>query len=173
MDEQWKDISGYEGLYQVSSCGRVKSFKKWKRAKCPDEYILKHHLHNKGYHSVTLYKGKEKHKYLVHRLVADAFLPNEKNLPQVNHIDENIDNNAVENLEWCTALYNNCYGTAKFRAMVTVGRPVEQRLINGQLLATYISTSVAQEITGVSRREIAACVRGKLDSAGGFVWTLP
>lgn len=173
MDEQWKDIHGYEGYYQVSSLGRVKSFQKWKRAKRPDELILKHYVNNRGYHQVTLYKGKERHKYLVHRLVAEAFLPNEKNLPQVNHIDENIDNNAANNLEWCSALYNNCYGTARFRAMITTGRPVEQRLINGQLLATYVSTTVAQEITGISKKEIAACLRGVMYSAGGFVWTSP
>ena len=173
MEEQWKDITGYEGLYQVSSKGRVRSFRKWKRAGCPDEYILKPTPNNRGYHMVTLYSGTERHKYLVHRLVAEAFLPNDSGLPQVNHIDENVGNNSVENLEWCTAMYNNCYGTARFRTMVTKGQPVEQRLINGQLLATYISTAVAMEITGISRKEIAECVRGKLKSAGGFVWTRP
>lgn len=171
MQEIWKDIVGYEGLYQISNMGHVKSFKKWKRANCPDEYILKHALLQNGYHSVTLYKDNKRKKYLVHRLVAAAFIENPNNLPHINHIDEDVNNNRVDNLEWCTPQYNNCYGTARFRAMLTTGTPVEQRLTNGQLLATYVSTTIAQEITGISRKEIAACLRGVIKSAGGYVWT--
>ena len=170
MNEIWKDISGYEGLYQVSNLGRVKSFQKWKRASCPEEFILSPSLSNNGYLQVTLYKQKKRKKLLVHRLVAEGFVRNPDNLPHVNHIDENTKNNRADNLEWCTPQYNNCYGTAKFRAMITTGTPVEQRLINNQLIAIYISTSIAQEITGISRKEISACLRGALDSAGGFIW---
>ena len=173
MDEIWKDVEGYEGFYQVSTLGRVKSFCRWKRASCPEEYILKHAVNNRGYHQVMLYKNGEKKKFLVHRLVAMAFLPNPNCYPHINHIDENVENNCADNLEWCTAQYNNCYGTGKFRRMLTSGRPVEQRLINGQLLATYTTTTIAQEITGISGKEISACVRGDLQSAGGYVWTKP
>ena len=173
MSEMWKDIDGYEGLYQVSNTGKVKSFRAWKRAKCPNEYILKPTANNRGYLAVTLYKDASKRKYLVHRLVAEAFIPNPNNYPQINHIDEDITNNSFENLEWCTPLYNNCYGTARFRAMLTTGKPVEQRLINGQLLATYVTATIAQDITGISAKEINACIRGFLHSAGGFIWTRP
>ena len=173
MEEIWRDIAGYEGIYQVSNLGRVKSFHKWKRAACPDEYILKVDSNNKGYQQVMLYKNHTRHKVLVHRLVAMAFIPNPDNLPHINHIDENIQNNRMDNLEWCTPSYNNCYGTAKFRALITRTGAVEQRLISGQLLATYVSTAVAQEITGIKSREIAACLRGELKSAGGFIWTRP
>lgn len=173
MLEIWKDISGYEGMYQISNRGRIKSFREWKRASCPKEYFLKPSPNNRGYLNVTLYKSGTKKKYLVHRLVAEAFIPNPQNLPHINHIDENTKNNAAENLEWCTPQYNNCYGTARFRTMLTTGKPVEQRLINGQLLATYVSTSIAEDITGISRKEIAACIRGQLHTAGGFVWTRP
>ena len=171
MKEIWKDIAGYEGLYQISTLGRVKSFKKWKRANCPEEYILKPAPIQSGYHTVMLYKDGSKKKFLVHRLVATAFIPNPDNLPHINHIDEDVSNNRVDNLEWCTPQYNNCYGTARFRAMLATGTPVEQRLINGQLIATYVSTTIAQEITGVSRKEIAACLRGVLKTAGGYIWT--
>lgn len=173
MEEIWKDIKGYEGLYQVSTFGRVKSFCRRKRASCPEEYILRHAVNNRGYHQVMLYKNGSKKKFLVHRLVAQAFIENKNNFPHINHIDENIENNSVENLEWCTAKYNNCYGTGKFRRMLSSGNPVEQHLINGQLLATYTTTTIAQEITGISRKEICACMRGDLQSAGGYIWTSP
>lgn len=173
MEEIWKDICGYEGLYQVSNCGRVKSFRKWKRASCPEEYVLKHSLNNGGYHFVTLYTGGGRKKILVHRLVAEAFIPNPDGLPHINHIDEDKGNNRADNLEWCTPQYNNCYGTAKFRKMLTLGSPVEQRLINGELLATYRTSTIAQSITGISRKVICACIRGEIQSAGGFIWTKP
>lgn len=171
MNEIWKDIQGYEGLYQISNLGRVKSYRQWKRASCPAEYILKNSIANNGYCQITLYKDRKKKKFLVHRLVAEAFIPNPKNLPHINHKDENPSNNNVNNLEWCTPQYNNCYGTARFRAMITNGYPVNQYLINGQWLATYVTSSVAADITGISIKEISACIRGDLHSAGGFIWS--
>lgn len=170
MNEIWKDIKGYENLYQVSNLGRIKSFRQWKRASCPDEFILKNTIANNGYCQVTLYKNTKRKKFLVHRLVANAFIPNPQNLPHINHKDENRTNNNADNLEWCTPLYNNCYGTARFRAMLTSGFPIEQCLINGQWLATYATTSIAAQMTGISTNEISACIRGDLHSAGGFIW---
>ena len=109
--EIWKDIKGYEGLYQVSNMGRIKSLGNDKTRK---EKILSLKPNNKGYIIVHLCKnGKRKH-FSVHRLVAEAFLPNPDNLPVVNHkIDdfEHRSDNRVENLEWCTVEYNNNYGT--------------------------------------------------------------
>ena len=170
MNEIWKDIQGFEGLYQISNLGRIKSFRQWKRASCPAEFILKNSVASNGYFMVTLYKDTKRKKFLVHRLVADAFIPNPQNLPHINHKDENPLNNSADNLEWCTPQYNNCYGTARFRAMITTGKPLKQCLINGQWLATYATTTVASEITGISKKEISACLRGALQSAGGFVW---
>ena len=109
--EIWKDIEGYEGLYQVSNKGRVKSLGNNKTRR---EKILQPSENHKGYLRISLYKNGKQKKFLVHRLVAEAFLPNPNNLPQVNHkIDdfEHRSDNRVENLEWCTAEYNNNYGT--------------------------------------------------------------
>ena len=103
--EEWRDIKGYEGLYQISNKGGVKSLHNKK------EKILKPFKSNNNYLSINLYKNNKLKTYLIHRLVAEAFLPNPDNLPVVNHKDENKLNNNVENLEWCTYYYNNKYGT--------------------------------------------------------------
>ena len=172
MEEIWKDIKGFEGLYQVSNLGRVKSFRKWKRAQCPDEYFLKPYLSNNGYYQITLYDASRKKKFLIHRLVAEAFIPNPDNKEQVNHKDENTLNNCVENLEWCDARYNNNYGTAKYRAMLTRRKPVSQYLVNGEYIATYASLQIAESITGIPASQIAqACnPNTKAISAQGFLW---
>ncbi len=170
MKEVWKDISGYEGLYQVSNTGLIKSFRKWKRAGMPDEYILKPSISSNGYCQVTLYDGKTRHKFLVHRIVATEFIDNPNNYPHINHKDENKQNNSVENLEWCTVLYNNNYGTAKFRSMITKSNPVEQYLPSGQILARYISTSIASEITGIPKAQIKSCCIGECKSSRGYIW---
>lgn len=169
MKELWKDIPGYKGLYQISNFGRVKSFHEWKNASCPAEYILKNSISNSGYCQVSLYNGK-KRKFLVHRLVADAFIPNPNNLPHINHKDEDPTNNRADNLEWCTPQYNNRYGTAKFRSMMTKGKPVKQFLIGGQWVATYANPTVASMITGISRNAINQCLCGNMQTASGFIW---
>ena len=102
--EEWKDIKGYEGLYQISNKGRVKSLYNKSKILRPGK--------RKGYFFVWLYKNKKRKQYSIHRLVAEHFLLNPDNLPVVNHKDENKLNNNVENLEWCTVEYNNNYGTA-------------------------------------------------------------
>lgn len=101
MIEIWKDIKGYEGLYQISNCGNVKSLKTNKNLYLSD---------SKGYQRVGLYKGK-RIMYAVHRLVAETFIPNPNNYPCVNHKDYNKKNNNVTNLEWCNHKYNNNYGS--------------------------------------------------------------
>lgn len=108
-NEIWKDIEGYEGLYQVSNKGRVKSFHSG------EGKIMKPGTHPLGYKSVTLFKDKKGKVAKVHRLVAQAFIPNPENLPVINHKDENPSNNNVENLEWCTQKYNLNYGTCQER----------------------------------------------------------
>ena len=109
--EIWKDIEGYEGEYQISNYGNVKSLNYLRTGK---ERILKPGKNRGGYYYVQLYKNKAKNHY-IHRLVAQAFIKNPRNLPQVNHKDENKSNNRVDNLEWCMPIYNANYGTRNKR----------------------------------------------------------
>lgn len=115
-NEIWADIPGYEGYYQISNKGRVKSLPRWihysdGRVYFYDGVILKNKHDHGGYCAVELTINTNLETRKVHRLVAEAFIPNPDNLPQVNHKDENKDNNSVKNLEWCDQKYNNNYGT--------------------------------------------------------------
>lgn len=105
--EIWKDIVGYEGKYQVSNYGQVRAL----HYRMTDKTRLINIRDNKGYCEVALWKNSSRKLYMVHRLVAETFIPNPNCLPQVNHKDENKKNNRVDNLEWCTQAYNNMYGT--------------------------------------------------------------
>lgn len=100
MSEIWRDIDGYEGLYQVSNLGNVLSLHPHRSKKEKPKIISHDNIH--GYHRVELHANGNKTKFLVHRLVADMFLPNPDNKSEVNHKDGNKDNNTVDNLEWCT-----------------------------------------------------------------------
>lgn len=111
-EEIWKDILGYEGLYQVSSYGRVRSLDRYdERNRFLRGRILKLHTLRRGYLDVRLCSNGKVKSFLVHRLVAEIFIPNPDNLPQVNHRDENPSNDNVDNLEWCDGKYNVNYGT--------------------------------------------------------------
>ena len=158
MSELWKDIKGFEGLYQVSNLGRIKSFRKSTKYHCADEYIIKPSLSNNGYYQVTFYNEDHKRKkFLVHRLVALAFIPNPNNFPQINHKDENRLNNSADNLEWCTALYNNHYGTALIRQIDAKSNPIEQYTLGGRIIATYRSAKIAGDLFGFNHHHIQTC----------------
>lgn len=177
MNEIWKDIEGYEGIYQVSSLGRVRSLDRIVMVYRQGQHIRKipgkmkkPHLSNIGYYSVNLSKDNRPKFMLVHRLVAAAFIPNPYNLPEVNHKDENKLNNMVENLEWCDSKYNINYGTSIQRKNEATSIKVLQRDLNGKLIAEYTNSLEASKITGVERSTIARCCRKERITAGGFIW---
>lgn len=171
MQEIWKDVPNYDGLYQISNFGRVKSFNFSRKHFNQNYHFLKPNISNNGYEQVTLYnKSRERHKYLVHKLVAEAFLSNPHNYPCVNHKDENKLNNSVDNLEWCTYKHNNNYGTARIRARITKSRPVSQYTLEGIWIASYVSPSIAADIIGCDRHRITDCCNGKTSSALGYLW---
>lgn len=160
----WKPIAGYEGLYEVSDSGLVRSLcaGRWKttmlRKPVPDK---------DGYLTVILKKDGKCVNHKIHRLVAEAFLPNKNNLPVVNHKDENKQNNTVSNLEWCTHQYNLAYGshaTASCKPVIAVDG-------NGKKMR-FASIREAATQTKTNETCISMVLHGRRKSAGGYVWTL-
>lgn len=162
MEEIWKDIKGYEGLYQVSNLGRVRSFPRQGTRK--EETILRLTKTKKGYLSLHLCKNKEGRSFRVHRLVAEAFIPNPTNLPQINHKDENKLNNCVDNLEWCDSRYNNIYNGRMKKIARKIGRKV--KCLETDVI--YDSISEAARATGITYSNIAAVCQGKYKQAKGY-----
>ena len=160
MMEIWKDIEGYEGLYQISNKGRVKSLK-WGK-----ERILKPGWNTGGYLKVYLFKNTEAQDRLVHRLVAEAFIPNPYNKPQVNHKDENKKNNCVENLEWITCMDNCNYGTRNER----ISRKILQYSKSGEFIREWVGALEVERVLGINNSDIIQCCKGRRKSAGSFIW---
>lgn len=160
LKEIWKSIENFEGLYQVSNLGRVKSVDRVVHVLDPKsnreydrhfpECIKATNLDNKGYVIVTLKKDGKNSRHRIHRLVAQAFIPNPENLSQVNHKDENKENNCIDNLEWCTNNYNGQYGTRLKRISDNnKGRQVHNSIKVIVFGKVYDSLSKAGEAIGV------------------------
>ena len=159
-NEEWRDVVGYEGLYQVSDQGRVKSFK-WNK-----ERFLKPSMDKDGYLLVTLCTGGKPKTLKVHRLVCEAFHENPDNKPQVNHINEDKTDNRACNLEWCTCKQNVNHGSRNER----VSKPVGQYSLDGKLIKLWPSTMEAERQAGFNHGNISQVANGKYKQAYGCIW---
>ena len=165
MIEIYKPIQGFPN-YQVSNLGNVKSINYRHTNK---EKVLSPSLCN-GYHSVQLYNENGLKKCNIHRLVAEAFIPNPNNYPVVNHKDENKLNNYVENLEWCSQKYNCNYGERNEKIGNRVRKKITQYSKKGEKIKEWRSLTDASKTLNISKSDISLCCRGKLKSAGGYKW---
>lgn len=164
--EFWVPVKGYEGLYEVSQSGQVRGTKRQGTNGNP----LKAQRHKNGYLTVELCRNGKRKGALVHRIVAEAFLDNPYRLPCVNHKDENKENNAVENLEWCSYSYNNTYGTAAIRRIATIGRPCRGVWPDGEE-RTYKNCADAGRDLNLSQGSIWGCCNGRWKTSGGAEWS--
>lgn len=158
MVENWKDVVGYEGLYEVSNFGNVRRGNR----------LLSPGVGSNGYPLVTLSKNGKTRSTTVHRLVATAFIPNPHGYPFINHRDETRTNNHVDNLEWCTPRYNNVYGNAKLKDAAVKSRPVEQ-LLSGVVVKRWSSTKEAAR-AGYWSGCISECCNKKRLTHKGYEW---
>lgn len=180
MEEIWKDVEGYEGHYQVSNIGNVRSVTKKVNTKggvkaTKNGKMLKQSKSAKGYLSVNLSKNGKSKSCEVQRLVAIAFVSNSNNYPCVNHIDENKANNVFTNLEWCTYGYNNNYGSrgrksSESRINGKLSKPVYMCDVVGNILQEFPSIAEVKRELGYDPAKISLVARGKRKTAYGFTW---
>lgn len=179
MEEIWKDIKNWEGQYQVSNYGRVKSLSRTIKksdgtTQTFKERIMKISNDNKGYPKVVFCNDRKQKCIRIHRLVAEAFIPNPDNLSQVNHKDENKMNNYVGNLEWCDCEYNNNYGTRNDRSAKShINHPkVSKQVLCVELNKKFSSASEAGRWikNNNAHSHITDCCKGNRKIAYGYHW---
>ena len=154
-----KNVVGYEGIYGITSCGKVWSYR--------NEKFLTPLVGKDGYLFVHLYKDGKMKNYKIHRLVAEAYIPNSENLPQINHKDENKTNNCLQNLEWCDASYNINYGTRNKKVSNSKKIPILQYDLDGNFIREWPSaTDVGLEV----QSHICDCLKGNRKTAYGYIW---
>lgn len=183
-NEVWKDVLGYEGLYQVSNLGRVKRLpyklvgrtigKKKEYIRNFPEKIMIGSICENGYIRVTLSKdGKSCYKN-IHKLVADAFIPNPNNYPCINHKDETRTNNNINNLEWCSYSYNNTYGNAKKKFAESYSKnhstPVAMFSLCGEKINEFPSIKSAAKFVGGNECNIYRAAKKIRKTAYGYIW---
>ena len=158
--EEWKDIKGFEGLYQISSFGNIKALSKQvnynRFVALRKERVIKAGKDKQGYRRVILAKDGIKFCYRVCRLVAQNFIPNPKNYPCVNHKDEVKDNDKANNLEWCSIKYNNTYG----KRLKNVSKKLQRKIIRESTGEIYDSETLAAQSLGVSLQTVSNALRG-------------
>lgn len=173
MQEIWKDIKGYEGCYQVSNTGKVRSLN-YRQTKQMKELSCR--VNHKGYVDVHLSKNGKSKRIVVHRLVAQTFILNPKALPQINHIDGNKQNNNINNLEWCNNSENQKHAYEKGLKLKKIGvnNPGHKKLNQYDLQGNYIKTwdyiKQAGDSLNIPNSNIVKCCKKTYKTAGGFVW---
>ena len=165
MIEVWKNIDGYDGNYEVSNMGNVRT----KFRQGTKGGYLKQRKDSNGYLVVQLCKDGKYKMMSVHRIVAKAFINNPDNYPCVNHKDERKDNNCVDNLEWCSYAYNNAYGTAKERASISRYKRCVGTWPDGHT-EYFDSCTLAAKATGIAQGNIWGACNGLWHKAGGVTW---
>lgn len=168
--EIWKDIIGYEGLYQVSDIGNVRSLN-WRNTQQVKNLYLK--SHNKGYKQVELCNHGNRKMFTVHRLVATAFLPNPLNKSVVNHINEDKTDNRVCNLEWCDFDWNVRYSIphrAARKVSVRLQQKIQQLDQNGKVIKCWENATEIKHSLGYNDWSIKQCCQGKRKNAYGYKW---
>ena len=180
-DEKWKDIKGYEGLYQVSNKARIKSLYNYKRN---GTNILKPKIKH-GYYQIGLRKNKIRKWHQLHRLIAEAFIPDKSNFKSmpyedrskinlddlvINHKDENKLNNDINNLEWCTTSYNNMYGKRMEIVKSKNSKAVIKYNINNQFVEEYSSVADASRQNNVSAGNIVSVCKGRYKQIKGYIY---
>lgn len=177
MTEEWKDIEGYENLYQVSNLGRVKSLNFKRSGK---EKIMKSHVNKVGYVAISLYKSGKDKIHTVHRLVAKHFIPNPDNLPQVDHINTNRTDNRVENLKWCTNEENSNNTITKehmsegqkgkYGANSNRSKVILQYDLNGNFIAKWYGALEIERVLGFKTKHISDVCLGRRKTCHGYMW---
>jgi len=160
---KWLPVPEYENLYEVSDDGQIRSL----CGRYGYKNIIKQSTSNKGYKMVCLCNKGVQKTLAVHRIVAKVFIPNPENLPCVNHIDQDRNNNSVSNLEWCSYYYNNVYGDRLTKSAMKIGKPV--KCIETGVV--YSSAYAAQRETGILQSKISSCCHGRRKTTGKLHWT--
>lgn len=173
MEEKWLDVVGYEDIYKVSNTGRVMrkqyvSVNKNGIHILRKEMELNQYVNFRGYPKVTLRKNGISKIMFVHRLVAEAFIPNPQNYPQVNHKDEDKTNNNVDNLEWCDNEYNCNYGCKPQIARIKHAKKIYQ-IKDGVIEKVYLGLYELDK-TEFNRYGVLRCCEGKIDEFMGYQW---
>lgn len=156
MKEEWKDIKEYEGIYEVSNFGKVRSLK-FGKVKIRNGY-----KDSNGYLQIDLWNKGKKRMFLIHRLVAQAFLNNPNNYEEVNHMDKNIENNSVYNLEYCNRIYNVRYGNRT--------KKINQYDLQGNFIKEWASSKDIERQLHFPSSTIKACCNGKFKTSHNYIW---